>query len=72
MADSNATSKVPAIHDKGAHEIRYTCKCGAVNHIENPDPFELLSLYQDSMWAVCEKCGAENALGLNEVITDDR
>ena len=72
MTDSNATPKAPAIHDKGAHEIRYTCKCGAVNHIENPDPFELLSLYQGGMFAVCEECRTENGLELSEVITDDR
>lgn len=72
MTDSNATSKTPAIHDKGAHEIRFTCECGAVNHIENPDPFELLSLYQDSMFAMCGECRIENALGLSEVTTDDR
>ena len=71
MTDSK-TAKLPAIHDKAKNEIRFACGCGAVNHIENPDPFELLSLYQGSMWAVCHECNVQNGLELSEVIEHDR
>ena len=72
MTDSNATEKSPAVHDKRVNEIRYMCGCGAVEHIGNPDPFELLSLYQGSMWATCGECKMVNDLDLIEVSEDER
>lgn len=66
--DNRTTDKAPAIHDKAANEIRFTCECGHVTHIVRPDPFELLSLYQDSMWATCETCRRVSELELREVV----
>lgn len=60
------SGKVQAVHDEAANEIRFTCTCGNVVHIERPDPFELLSLYQGGMYATCE-CGMESELELSEV-----
>ena len=68
MTDNRATDKSPAIHDKDANEIRFTCECGHVTHIVRPDPFELLSLYQDSMWATCGMCQRVSELELREVV----
>ena len=62
------TDKAPAIHDKAADEIRFTCECGRVTHIDRPDPFELLSLYQGSMWATCGTCRRVSGLELLEVV----
>ena len=68
MTDNRKTDKTPAIHDKAADEIRFTCECGHVTHIVCPDPFELLSLYQDSMWATCGTCRRMSKLELREVV----
>lgn len=68
MSDSQTTDKAPAIHDKAANEIRFTCECGHVTHIVRPDPLELLSLYQDTMWAMCETCRRMSELELREVV----
>ena len=62
------TDKAPAIHDKAAREIRFTCECGNVVHIGNPDPFELLSLYQGSMSATCGMCRKVSDLELSEAV----
>lgn len=62
------TDKAPTIHDKAANEIRFTCECGHVTHIAHPDPFELLSLYQDSMLATCGACRRASKLELREVV----
>ena len=62
------SEKVPAIHDKAAREIRFMCGCGNVVHIDNPDPFELLSLYQGSMWATCGMCQKMSNLELKKVV----
>ena len=63
------SEKVPAIHDEVAHEIRFACECGNIVHIDNPDPFELLSLYQGSMSATCEACRKVSDLELDEAET---
>ena len=68
MTDNRTTDKAPAIHDKAADEIRFTCECGNVTHIVRPDPFELLSLYQDSMCATCGACRQVSELELREVV----
>lgn len=68
MTDNRTTDKAPAIHDKAADEIRFTCECGHVTHIARPDPFELLSLYQDSMCATCGTCRRVSELELREVV----
>ena len=68
MTDNRTTEKTPAAHDKAANEIRFTCECGNVVHVACPDPFELLSLYQGGMWAMCEACQRMNEIELNEVI----
>ena len=65
---TSATDKAPAIHDKAANEIRFTCECGHVTHIDRPDPFELLSLYQDSMRAMCVTCRRVSELELRKVV----
>lgn len=68
MTDSRTTYKAPAIHDKVANEISFTCECGHITHIACPDPLELLSLYQDSMWATCETCRRMSELELRKVV----
>lgn len=68
MTDNRTTEKTPTVHDKAVNEIRFTCECGHVTHIVHPDPFELLSLYQDSMWATCEACRRVSELELREVV----
>lgn len=68
--DDRTTDKALAVHDKAADEIRFTCECGHVTHIVRPDPFELLSLYQDSMWATCGTCRKVSKLELREVTRD--
>ena len=68
MTDNRTNDKAPAIHDKAADEIRFTCECGHVTHIVCPDPFELLSLYQDSMQATCGTCWRVSELELREVL----
>ena len=62
------TCKASAVHDKAADEIRFTCECGHVTRIASPDPFELLSLYQDSMCATCGACRQVSELELREVV----
>ena len=62
------SEKVPTVHDKAAREIRFTCGCGNVVHIDSPDPFELLSLYQGSMSATCGMCRKMSELELSEVM----
>ena len=69
--DNRTTDKAPAIHDKAAGEIRFTCECGHVTHIAHPDPFELLSLYQGSMRATCGVCRRLSELELREVVNAD-
>lgn len=61
------SGKVQAVHDKAENEIRFTCTCGNVVRVERPDPFELLSLYQGGMYAMCGECGMTSELELNEV-----
>jgi len=68
MTKNRTTDKAPAIHDKAADEIRFTCECGHVTHIARPDPFELLSLYQDSMSATCGACRRMSELELRKVV----
>lgn len=68
MSGNRATDKAPAIHDKAANEIRFTCGCGSVEHIAYPDPFELLSLYQGSMQAMCGACRRVNELELRKEV----
>lgn len=65
---TGTTDKTPAIHDKAANEIRFTCECGHVTHIVRPDPFELLSLYQHGMQATCETCRRVSELELEKVV----
>lgn len=65
---TSATNIAPAIHDKATDEIRFTCECGRVTHLACPDPFELVSLYQHSMWATCETCLHVSKLELREVV----
>ena len=64
------SEKVPAVHDKTVREIRFTCGCGNVVHIDNPDPFELLSLYQGSMRATCGMCRRMSDLELEKVVSE--
>lgn len=66
--DNRTTDKAPAVHDKAVDEIRFTCECGHVTRIARPDPFELLSLYQDNMWATCRMCWRVSELELQEVV----
>ena len=64
------SEKVTAVHDKTAREIRFTCGCGNVVYIDNPDPFELLSLYQGSMRATCGMCWRMSGLELGKVVDE--
>lgn len=61
------SGKVQAVHDEAANEIRFTCTCGNVVRVERPHPFELLSLYQGGMYAMCGECGMTSKLELSEV-----
>lgn len=61
------SEKLTAEHDMAAKEIRFVCICGNVVRIEHPDPFELLSLYQDTMQATCGACGRMSDLKLRKV-----